>query len=112
MEKKDEIICIFVPYGVEHSFSEKDYKYKWEDEDGTYYSIMSKEEYLEKYGLTKARVAKMKEHAIIMHPAPINRGVEIADEVAECEKARIFKQMTNGVYIRMAAISRVLDGKL
>jgi aspartate carbamoyltransferase catalytic subunit len=47
-----------------------------------------------------------------MHPAPINRGVEIADDVAECEKARIFKQMTNGVYIRMAAISRVLDGKL
>jgi aspartate carbamoyltransferase catalytic subunit len=58
------------------------------------------------------RVNQMKDHAIIMHPAPINRGVEIADEVAECEKARIFKQMTNGVYIRMAAISRVLDGKL
>lgn len=41
-----KIICIFVPYWVEPTFSEKDYPYKWEDEDGTYYSIMSKEEYL------------------------------------------------------------------
>ena len=46
MEKEDEIICIFVPYGVEPTFPEKDHPYKWEDEDGTYYSIMSKEEYL------------------------------------------------------------------
>lgn len=45
-KEKSEIICIFVPYGVEPTFSEKDYPYKWEDEDGTYYSIMSKEEYL------------------------------------------------------------------
>ena len=73
---------------------------------------MTKEEYHRDYGLTMERVNQMKDNAIIMHPAPINRGVEIADEVAECEKARIFKQMTNGVYIRMAAISRVLDGKL
>ena len=54
----------------------------------------------------------MKEKAIIMHPAPVNRGIEIADDVVECDKARIFKQMTNGVYTRMAVISRVLDGKL
>ena len=73
---------------------------------------MTKEEYHRDYGLTMERVNQMKDNAIIMHPAPINRGVEIADDVAECEKARIFKQMTNGVYIRMAAISRVLDGKL
>ena len=47
-----------------------------------------------------------------MHPAPINRGVEIADEVAECPKSRIYKQMTNGVYVRMAVISDALDGNL
>ncbi len=73
---------------------------------------MSVEEYHEKYGMTSKRVEKMKENAIIMHPAPINRGVEIADEVAECEKSRIYKQMTNGVYIRMAVISDALDGNL
>ena len=73
---------------------------------------MTVEEYHEKYGLTVERMNQMKENAIIMHPAPINRGVEIADEVAECEKSRIYKQMTNGVYIRMAVISDALDGNL
>ena len=73
---------------------------------------MTVEEYHEKYGMTLDRVNQMKEKAIIMHPAPINRGVEIAGEVAECEKSRIYKQMTNGVYIRMAVISDSLDGNL
>ena len=73
---------------------------------------ISKEEYHSKYGITMDRVRLMKENAIILHPAPFNRGIEIADDVVECEKSRIFKQMTNGVYTRMAVISRVLDGKL
>lgn len=73
---------------------------------------MSVEDYHRQYGMTLDRVNQMQEHAIIMHPAPFNRGVEIADEVAECNKSRIYKQMTNGVYIRMAVISMVLDGKL
>ena len=73
---------------------------------------ISVEEYHEKYGMTEERVKQMKKNAIIMHPAPINRGVEIADSVAECEKSRIYKQMTNGVYIRMAVISDSLDGNL
>jgi aspartate carbamoyltransferase catalytic subunit len=73
---------------------------------------MTKEEYNAKYGLSMERVGKMKKNAIIMHPAPVNRGIEIDDDVVECEKSRIFPQMTNGVYVRMAVISRVLDGKL
>lgn len=73
---------------------------------------MTVEEYHEKYGLSTKRVDEMLPHAIIMHPAPVNRGVEIADEVVECAKSRIYKQMTNGVYIRMAAISFALEGKL
>lgn len=73
---------------------------------------MTQQEYHEKYGLTKSRMKAMKSNAIIMHPAPINRDVEIADEVAECEKSRIYKQMTNGVYVRMAVISMVLEGRL
>jgi aspartate carbamoyltransferase catalytic subunit len=70
------------------------------------------EEYHQKYGMTVERMKRMKEKAIIMHPAPFNRGVEIAGEVAECEKSRIFEQMTNGVYVRMAVISDSLDGNL
>ena len=73
---------------------------------------LTKEEYHRQYGLTMERVNNMKENAIIMHPAQFNRGIEIADDVVECEKSRIYKQMTNGVFVRMASISMVLDGKL
>lgn len=72
-------------------------------------SSITDDEYLSKYGLTKQRVDKMKDSAIIMHPAPFNRGVEVADEVVECSKSRIFKQMTNGVYVRQAVLKRSLS---
>ena len=73
---------------------------------------ISVEDYHKNFGLNEEKVKMMKENAIIMHPAPFNRGVEIADSVAECEKSRIYKQMTNGVYTRMAVISMVLEGEL
>lgn len=66
-------------------------------------------EYLERYGLTTERVNKMKSQAIIMHPAPFNRDVEIANDVAECGKSRIFKQIENGVYVRQAILKRSLS---
>ncbi|WP_404452527.1 aspartate carbamoyltransferase catalytic subunit [Virgibacillus necropolis] len=66
------------------------------------------ESYHEKYGLTIEREQKMQDHAIILHPAPVNRGVEIASELVECNRSRIFKQMNNGVYIRMAIITTLL----
>jgi aspartate carbamoyltransferase catalytic subunit len=70
--------------------------------------IRSAEEYREAYGLTVERAAKMEEHAIIMHPAPVNRGVEIDDELVEHPRSKIFTQMKNGVPIRMAVIERAL----
>jgi aspartate carbamoyltransferase catalytic subunit len=70
----------------------------------------SQEDYHQKYGMTRKRVDSMKSGAIIMHPAPVNRNVEIADELVECEKSRIFKQMENGVYVRMAALHRSVAG--
>ena len=73
---------------------------------------ITKEEYLEKYGMTPERVLNMKEGAIIMHPAPVNRGIEIHNDVVECEKSRIYKQMTNGVFVRMAVITMALTGKM
>ncbi len=66
-------------------------------------------EYHENFGLTKAREKRMKEKSIIMHPAPINRGVEIDDELVECSRSRIFKQMENGVYARMAILKDALE---
>lgn len=67
---------------------------------------LSNDSYLHEYGLTMDSVLRMKKEAIIMHPAPLNRGTEIADDVVECEKSRIFKQMKNGVYVRMAVLER------
>jgi len=66
------------------------------------------ENYIEKHGLTIERERKMKPGSIIMHPAPFNRDVEIASELVECERSRIFKQMQNGVYVRMAVMKRAL----
>lgn len=65
--------------------------------------------YNEKYGLNVENVSKMKEKAIIMHPAPFNRNVEISDDIVECSKSRIFKQIENGVFVRMAMIEKVLS---
>ncbi len=70
----------------------------------------TKEQYHQKYGLTEKRVAMMKPEAIIMHPAPVNRGVEIADSLVEHPKSRIFKQMENGVFVRMAALRYAMEG--
>ncbi|MBM7565738.1 aspartate carbamoyltransferase catalytic subunit [Paenibacillus sacheonensis] len=66
------------------------------------------EAYREQYGLTVERASRIAPHAIIMHPAPINRGVEIDDELVEHGQSRIFPQMQNGVPIRMAVIERAL----
>ncbi len=68
----------------------------------------SKDEYHEQYGLTIERYKQLKPAAIIMHPAPVNRDVEIASELVESEKSRIFKQMHNGVFVRMAILESVL----
>lgn len=67
--------------------------------------------YLQQYGLTKEREQKMKKSAIIMHPAPINRGVEIDSDLIECSRSRIFKQMENGVFARMAILKNTLEQK-
>lgn len=71
----------------------------------------SKDSYHDEYGLTPAREKRMKEGAIIMHPAPVNRDVEIADELVECERSRIFAQVKNGVFTRMAIVETILKGR-
>ena len=74
-------------------------------------SSFTKESYHLQYGFTIERAKKMKANAIIMHPAPFNRGVEIDGDLIECSKSRIFKQMENGVYIRMAVLELILNGR-
>ena len=65
--------------------------------------------YHKKFGLTLEREKTMKQNAIIMHPAPINRGVEIHDDLVESSRSRIFQQMKNGVYARMAILKDALE---
>lgn len=76
-------------------------------EDGM---IKSAEEYRQQYGLTVERAARIAPNAIIMHPAPVNRDVEIDGDLVEHPQSRIFPQMQNGVPVRMAVIERALRG--
>lgn len=74
--------------------------------------VFSKETYHKQFGLTEERARLLKKEAIIMHPAPVNRDVEIADALVESPQSRIVQQMTNGVYVRMAILEEVLKDKL
>lgn len=71
----------------------------------------SKEGYHLEYGLTNERATRLQKHAIIMHPAPVNRDVELADELVENLQSRIVAQMSNGVFMRMAILEAILHGK-
>ncbi|GAA0460752.1 aspartate carbamoyltransferase catalytic subunit [Alkalibacillus silvisoli] len=65
--------------------------------------------YLEQFGLTIKREQMMKDNSIIMHPAPVNRGVEIDSSLVESPRSKIFEQMNNGVFIRQAIITNCLQ---
>jgi aspartate carbamoyltransferase catalytic subunit len=67
-------------------------------------------EYSRRYGLDGARMALLPEHAIVMHPGPMNRGVEIAAEVADGPRSTIVEQVANGVSVRMAVLYLLLGG--
>lgn len=68
-------------------------------------------DYHRQYGLSLDRYQRMKQNAIIMHPGPINRGVELASELVEAPKSVFFRQMQNGVFMRMAMIEAVMRGR-
>jgi aspartate carbamoyltransferase catalytic subunit len=67
-------------------------------------------EYSRRYGLDAARMAMLPEHAVVMHPGPMNRGVEIAADVADSARSTITEQVTNGVSVRMAVLYLLLGG--
>jgi aspartate carbamoyltransferase catalytic subunit len=67
-------------------------------------------EYSRRYGLDVARMARLPGHAIVMHPGPMNRGVEIAAEVADSVRSTIVEQVANGVTTRMAVLYLLLGG--
>jgi len=70
----------------------------------------SEREYSRRYGLDAARLRRMPDHAIVMHPGPMNRGVEITAEVADSPRSTIVEQVANGVSVRMAVLYLLLGG--
>ncbi|MBN8264689.1 MAG: aspartate carbamoyltransferase catalytic subunit [Xanthomonadales bacterium] len=70
--------------------------------------VASIEDYHRDYGLTDSRLARAAPDAIVMHPGPMNRGVEITDEVADGPQSRVLRQVANGVAVRMAVLEALL----
>jgi aspartate carbamoyltransferase catalytic subunit len=73
-------------------------------------SLPSLREYYQLYGLTPERMMKAKPDALVMHPGPLNRGVEIDSAVADGPRSVILEQVTNGVAVRMAILYLLLGG--
>ncbi|WP_328348488.1 aspartate carbamoyltransferase catalytic subunit [Micromonospora sp. NBC_00421] len=70
----------------------------------------SAREYARRYGLDGPRMRRLPEHAIVMHPGPMNRGMEITPEVADSPRSTIVEQVANGVSVRMAVLYLLLGG--
>jgi aspartate carbamoyltransferase catalytic subunit len=70
----------------------------------------SAREYSRRYGLDALRMAALGDDAIVMHPGPMNRGMEIAAEVADSVRSTIVEQVGNGVSVRMAVLYLLLGG--
>jgi aspartate carbamoyltransferase catalytic subunit len=73
--------------------------------------LSSLREYTEFYGITKERLKYAKEDCLVMHPGPMNRGVEISGEVADGNRSVILEQVTNGIAIRMAVLYLLAGNK-
>jgi aspartate carbamoyltransferase catalytic subunit len=73
--------------------------------------LPSLREYIQLYQLTMERLSLAKPHVLVMHPGPINEGIEISPEVAHGTQSVIEEQVTNGVAIRMALLYLIAGGK-
>jgi aspartate carbamoyltransferase catalytic subunit len=70
----------------------------------------SAREYARRYGLDASRLTSLPDHAVVLHPGPMNRGMEITADVADCERSVIVEQVANGVLVRMAVLYLLLGG--
>ena len=72
--------------------------------------VASLDDYHRDYGLSAERLRRAAPDAIVMHPGPMNRGIEIADDVADGPQSRVLRQVANGVAVRMAVLEALLGG--
>ena len=73
--------------------------------------LPNKKEFFTEFGLTSKRLAQAKPDAIVMHPGPINRGVEIASDVVDSSQAVILQQVNFGIAVRMAIMAMIISGQ-
>jgi aspartate carbamoyltransferase catalytic subunit len=107
-----EDLDVLVTYDVEEAIRDADVimMLRIQKERQQRFLFPTEREYSTVYGLTKAKLIKAKENVLIMHPGPINRGVEIAYDVADGPYSIILGQVTNGVAVRMALLYLVAGG--
>ena len=86
------------------------YLLRIQTERGASDGIPADRSYARRYGMNAERLSMLKPAAVVMHPGPINRGVEIDDAAADGERSLILEQVANGVPVRMAVISEALGG--
>lgn len=102
-----------VRYQLDDSLSELDaimmLRVQQERMNGLFFP--SSEEYSRVYGLNRVRAARLREHAIVLHPGPMNRGVEITADVADGDRSFITEQVANGVKVRMAVLYLLIGGE-
>jgi aspartate carbamoyltransferase catalytic subunit len=72
---------------------------------------LAEADYFAAYGLTPERLAKARKNALVMHPGPMNRGIEIADAVADGPQSVILEQVANGIFVRMAVLAELLGNR-
>ncbi len=101
-----EKMGVEVSYDLDHVIKDQDVlnilRIQLERQKGAFFPSIR--EYAAEYGISKDRMKKAKKDVIIMHPGPINRGVELASEVADGPQSVILDQVTNGVAVRMAIL--------
>ena len=111
--KDVETLGVSVTYDVEEAICDADVimMLRIQKERQQHFLFPSEREYSKIYGLTNAKLKTAKDDVLIMHPGPINRGVEIAYDVADGPQSIILEQVTNGVAVRMALLYLVTGGK-
>ena len=72
---------------------------------------LAEADYFAAYGLTPERLARARKDALVMHPGPMNRGIEIADAVADGPQSVILEQVANGIFVRMAVLAELLGDR-
>ena len=107
-----ESLGVSVTYDIDEAIGDADIimMLRIQKERQKHFLFSTEREYSKVYGLTKARLKNARDDVLIMHPGPINRGVEIASDVADGPYSLILDQVTNGVAVRMALLYLVAGG--